>query len=100
VSREASAWWTHDGEGYTVTAEVSGRFHAASFNHPAEYPDVEVTAVEDEEGRDRPELVDLAQRDMALLDRLCEELDREEEGAWLDEMERRADAARDDRMGI
>ena len=98
MTRLVEASWIHEGEGYVVTAELTGRFTRATFDDPAEGPDVDITLVAEEGGLVRNDLLALAADDPGLIDDILAEAQEDDDGRWEDAQERRSEAARDARM--
>lgn len=88
-----------------VTVQLDGRDAPASWCKSLgtwdapEYREVEIVSVrlDEKDSEERMDLLPLAENDRGVVDSALEAEDRDEESAWEDEQERRADAARDDR---
>jgi hypothetical protein len=98
MARTIETSWIHEGEGYVVTAEVTGRFTRATRDDPAEGPDVDIILVAEEGGLVRNDLLALAADDPGLIDDILIDAQEDDEGRWEDAQEQRAEAARDARM--
>jgi hypothetical protein len=96
-ARNVEVSWAYEGEGYVVTAEVSGHHRPATRDDPEEWPDVDVLSVAEEEWAPRPDLLQAASDDPGLIDDVLVCVSEDELASWEDEQERRADFAREEK---
>jgi hypothetical protein len=85
----------------SVTPYVPARGPSfSSAGEPAEGPEVDLLAVYDEDGRERRDLLDAAERDRARIEESAiEEAEESHAAAYEDACERRAEEAREERWG-
>jgi hypothetical protein len=103
-SKATVPWESEDGESFAVECSVApgspGR--GPDLNgpgEPPEGPEVEVIAVRDEHGVERPDLIPLVEADWDVIEeRALIEVEEAEIAAWDAEQDRRCDEARDARM--
>jgi flagellar biosynthesis/type III secretory pathway protein FliH len=97
--------WTYEDAECQVECSVTPYVPArgpsfASAGEPAEGPEVDLLAVYDEDGRERRDLLDAAERDRARIEESAiEEAEESHAAAYEDACERRAEEAREERWG-
>jgi hypothetical protein len=95
--------WQHDDQDLSVECSVEPFVPARTYGppercHEAEGGEVEILAVYDEDGKERPDLLDAAERDRARIEAdAFEEAEESHAAAYEAAEEDRADAARDAR---
>lgn len=90
-TRIISLDWQHGDRDYVADVEISGGYVPGSRWEPAEWPDADVIAVEDDQGTDHPELVLAADADEDLARRALDAATEEDVQRYTDALEARAE---------